>query len=138
MFGSLRGLVLGVIVFFATGCAPVQARQPGSAAPHPRPVASPSETAAVPAESAGETAAETATRWFGHYFAPGDAYELDELDRSGPERGKKPLCTRDAIVAYRGTALHYEAPASVHRAFTVRLARFEEVVREVAIEVYGR
>jgi hypothetical protein len=34
--------------------------------------------------------------------------------------------------------VHYEVPASVHRAFVERLARFEEVVTEVAVEVYGR
>lgn len=69
---------------------------------------------------------------------PADDYALDELDRSGPERGKKPSCERASILAYRGTTVRYEVPASVHAAFVTRLARFEEVVAEVGTEVYGR
>lgn len=75
---------------------------------------------------------------FRRYFVPSDPYELDDLDRSGPERGKKPTCARDAIVPYAGKAIHYEVPASVHRAFVERLGRFEQLATEVAIEVYGR
>ncbi|MBX3188327.1 MAG: extensin family protein [Labilithrix sp.] len=65
-------------------------------------------------------------------------YALDALDREGPEQGKKPVCSREDLVTYRGTTLKYAAPASVHRAFAERLARFEKIVEEVAIEVYGR
>jgi hypothetical protein len=88
------------------------------------------------APSAG--ASDPAPSVFQRLFVPVDDYELDELDRSGPERGVKPSCDRDSIIAYRGKAVRYEVPASVHSAFAPRLARFEELVVEVATEVYGR
>jgi hypothetical protein len=39
---------------------------------------------------------------------------------------------------YSGTTLRYYAPLKVSSAFRERLERFEEVVRDVATEVYGR
>jgi hypothetical protein len=85
---------------------------------------------------AGEEA--PASRFLERFFAPKDDYELDDLDRSGPPRGRKPSCEQGALVSYRGSSLRYDVPASVHRAFVARLARFEEVAAEVAREVYGR
>ena len=69
---------------------------------------------------------------------PADDYVLDELDRAGPARGKRPICATEDIVPYRGTTVRYEVPASVHRAFVPRLTRFETIVEEIGVEVYGR
>ena len=67
-----------------------------------------------------------------------NGYELDRLDRAPPARGAKPVCNRNDLVTYGGGAVRYAAPATVHPAFAERLLRFERVVREVAIEIYGR
>jgi hypothetical protein len=64
------------------------------------------------------------------------AYPLDPLPREaagGPFR-----CPEVDRVLYRGESLRYDPPAFVHPSFHERLGRFEEVVRAVAIEVYGR
>jgi hypothetical protein len=73
--------------------------------------------------------------------AHADAYALDGVERfiewSG--RGKpRVACSRGAMVAYSGTLLRYAGPVLVDPAFRERLSRFEEVVRDVAISVYGR
>ena len=63
-------------------------------------------------------------------------YALDGLPReaaAGPFR-----CPEVEHALYRGTSLRYDPPAFVHPGFRERLARFEEVVRDVAVETYGR
>jgi hypothetical protein len=66
-----------------------------------------------------------------------DAYPLDAVAR-WLETGERPACDHAAIVAYRGTTLHYAGAVFVNPAFAERLARFETVVDEVAHETYGR
>jgi hypothetical protein len=67
----------------------------------------------------------------------GDPYALDAVDR-WLEPGVRLKCDRAALVSYRGTTLRYYGAVLVSPAFRERLVRFEEVVREVATEVYGR
>jgi hypothetical protein len=67
----------------------------------------------------------------------GDPYPLDAADR-WLEPGARLKCDRTSLVSYRGTSLRYHGAVLVSPAFQERLARFEEVVREVAKEVYGR
>jgi hypothetical protein len=68
----------------------------------------------------------------------GGPYELDGLDRVPPPRGGVPDCPRADLVTYRGLVLRYDAAVTVHPAFAERLIRFERLVREVGVEVYGR
>jgi hypothetical protein len=134
----VRHLVLGVVL--ATACSPGAPFGAGTTrhttSTVAEPATDPAASSGVEAEAPAEEA--PATSMFRRYFARSDSYELDDLDRAGPERGKKPTCAHDAIVAYGGKTVRYDAPASVHRAFVERLAKFEELVAEVAIEVYGR
>ncbi len=101
------------------------------AASGPQPIASPPPPADPP-------------RWtwpFGDPNTPkAPEYELDPRDRSPPARDPKkpPACDTSDLVEYRGLVLRYDAPVRVHPAFVERLIRFERVVREVALEVYGR
>lgn len=67
----------------------------------------------------------------------GDAYALDSVERR-LEPGQRPSCDPKSLVTYRGTALKYYGPVTVSEHFKERLVRFEEVVAEVAREVYGR
>jgi hypothetical protein len=67
----------------------------------------------------------------------GDAYELDHVDRF-VEEGRRLACEPKALVRYAGTRLKYQGAVQVNPAFRERLSRFEEVVAEVAHEVYGR
>ena len=66
------------------------------------------------------------------------SYVLDDVDRSPPAKGRRPVCATADLVTYKGKLLRYEAPVTVHAAFAERLTRFEEVVRDVGIDVYGR
>jgi hypothetical protein len=67
----------------------------------------------------------------------GDEYPLDALDRS-LDGGEKIVCDARALVAYKGRQLRYRGTVWINPAFRERLERFEELVREVALEIYGR
>jgi len=66
-----------------------------------------------------------------------DDYPLDEIERTIPATGKMRCPTVD-LVTYRGDVVRYHSPVRVFVGFRDRLTRFEEVVRDTAIEVYGR
>ncbi|MAQ16290.1 MAG: hypothetical protein CMN30_16055 [Sandaracinus sp.] len=68
----------------------------------------------------------------------GPTYELDSVARHVTP-GERVDCPTDELVRYRGTHLRYGGGSiRVHRALVPRLEAFEEIVREVAIETYGR
>lgn len=65
-------------------------------------------------------------------------YGLDEVPRwldsaKGPMR-----CPKVELVSWRGKALKYGGSVRVYKGFAEKLALFEEVARDVSIEVYGR
>ncbi|MFT7582827.1 MAG: hypothetical protein ACI9MR_004511 [Myxococcota bacterium] len=66
-----------------------------------------------------------------------DDYGLDALSREIPAKGKV-KCPKVPLVRYGGAVIRYHKPVRVYTGFKTRLQRFEETVREVAIEVYGR
>ena len=68
---------------------------------------------------------------------PTAPYKLDGVPRFLPERTRL-RCPGSEIVRYRGTSLRFRNPLLVHYAFVERVARFEEVVAEVALPIYGR
>jgi hypothetical protein len=68
----------------------------------------------------------------------GDAYELDEVQRHLENDAARPVCQPDAMVDYGGTNLRYYGTVKISPLFQQRLERFEDVVRETAIEIYGR
>ncbi len=68
---------------------------------------------------------------------PLDDYALDSYSRTIPTKGKVP-CPEVDLVHYRGSVIRYARSLTVHPAFRDRLEKFEQVVEEVAIEVYGR
>ncbi|MFK8001797.1 MAG: extensin family protein [Polyangiales bacterium] len=68
---------------------------------------------------------------------PPDSYELDSVERIA-ERPGRPDCDTASLVRYRGDKIRYRRPARVHSAFVPRLARFESLVTQLAIEHYGR
>jgi hypothetical protein len=67
----------------------------------------------------------------------GDAYPLDSLERS-LDIGEKIVCDARSLIAYKGRNLPYRGAVWINPAFRERLERFEDVVREVALEIYGR
>ncbi|MBM4345587.1 MAG: extensin family protein [Deltaproteobacteria bacterium] len=69
--------------------------------------------------------------------ASADDYPLDELERTVPAKGKM-VCPPVELVGYRGETVRYHAPVRVYVGFRDRLRKFEQVVRDVAVEVYGR
>jgi hypothetical protein len=75
--------------------------------------------------------------WAAWNALKGDAYELDHVDRF-LEEGRSLACEPSTLVRYSGTRLKYQSALQVNPAFRERLSRFEEVVAEVAKEVYGR
>ncbi len=68
-------------------------------------------------------------------FYPRDEYALDGLSRM---IAGKVACTPEEMVSYRGEVLRYQSAVRVHPAFRERLVRFEQVVNDVAVEIYGR
>lgn len=77
--------------------------------------------------------------------ALGEAGQVDadaRLDLDGIERVVAPTgpmqCPKVELVSYRGDVVRYASPLRVNRQFRERLKRFEAVVRETAIEIYGR
>lgn len=69
--------------------------------------------------------------------AQADDYALDSLERSVPAKGKM-QCPPVELVTWRGDAVRYHSPVRVYVGFRERLRKFEVVVKDVAIEVYGR
>jgi hypothetical protein len=67
----------------------------------------------------------------------GDAYELDGVDRA-LGTGAPVVCNPRALIDHRGQVLPYRGAVRVAPAFRDRLVRFEQVVVDVAREVYGR
>jgi hypothetical protein len=67
----------------------------------------------------------------------GDPYELDNVERRLDE-GERATCDPESMVSYRGSRLRYAGALTVSEPFKARLERFEHVVAEVALEVYGR
>jgi hypothetical protein len=67
----------------------------------------------------------------------GDAYELDAVERF-LEDGQHPHCSPESLVRHAGTYLRYKGSVQVDRAFRERLVRFERVVSDLALEMYGR
>ncbi|MBI4511297.1 MAG: extensin family protein [Deltaproteobacteria bacterium] len=66
-----------------------------------------------------------------------DSYPLDSLPREVSPKGKME-CPHVDLVRYHGDVVRYHKPVLVYVGFKERLTQFEEVVREVAMEVYGR
>ena len=64
-------------------------------------------------------------------------YPLDEVSRTIPARGRV-QCPEVGMVRYRGEVIRYHKPVLVNEHFRARLERFEQIVRDAAIEVYGR
>ena len=65
------------------------------------------------------------------------AYPLDELSREISPKGPV-KCPKIPTIKYPGEHVKYHKPVTIHPAFKERLARFELLVKEVGIEVYGR
>lgn len=63
----------------------------------------------------------------------GDAYELDDSSRASTE-----ACHPELLRVYRGQRVRLEPPITVAVPFEAPVARFEELVAEVATRVYGR
>ncbi len=67
----------------------------------------------------------------------GDPYELDGVERR-LEDGERATCDPKSMVSYRGSRLRYSGALTISEPFRERLERFEHVVAEVSLEVYGR
>jgi hypothetical protein len=67
----------------------------------------------------------------------GETYALDSVERRLEPRAK-PSCAPEALQRYAGTSVRYAGGVLVEPAFVDRLTRFEAIVNEVALEIYGR
>lgn len=66
-----------------------------------------------------------------------DVYPLDDLPRRVSEQGKI-ACPKVDLVRYKGRHLKLHSPVRVFAGFAPRLEKFEQVVQQLALEVYGR
>ena len=64
-------------------------------------------------------------------------YPLDGIPREAPATGDLG-CPRIEVASYRGDVVRYKPEIWVSSSFRVRLGSFEGVVRDAAVEVYGR
>jgi hypothetical protein len=69
--------------------------------------------------------------------APDRAYPLDELERIIPARGRV-LCPKVDLELYGGTVIPFKSRTKIYTGFKPHLQAFEGVVRDVAMEIYGR
>ncbi len=67
----------------------------------------------------------------------GDEYPLDDIPRR-VEPKTRLKCDPSAFETYKGTSVAFSGGVLVNAAFVDRLAQFETLVNEVALEVYGR
>jgi hypothetical protein len=68
---------------------------------------------------------------------PEPPYPLDSIPREVPPTGDLG-CPRIEVASYRGDVIRYKPEIWVNASFRARLGAFERVVRDVAVEVYGR
>jgi hypothetical protein len=124
---------LGALALLLSGCliddvsAPPRAASTALPAEHPRAVAA----AAAPSKHIGLQLLAT---W---NSLRGDPYPLDDVERT-LDSGALVSCHPGALVTHRGKLLPYQGEVQVDPAFVERLVRFEQVVLEVAADVYGR
>lgn len=64
-------------------------------------------------------------------------YSLDSLERVANPKGKM-KCPKVEMTKHKGGSVRYHKPVYVYVDFKERLVAFEDIVAEVAIEVYGR
>jgi hypothetical protein len=98
------------------------------------------DTTPASTEDEGAVAETPITRgqlWATWNALRGDAYALDAVERWIPA-GQRVTCAREGLVSYRGEVIRYSGSVLINPAFRERLARFEQVVAEVARETYGR
>jgi hypothetical protein len=67
----------------------------------------------------------------------GDPYALDEFPRNASP-DERVECHPELLVSYGGAQVKLEPPARIAEPFRERLQRFERVVSEIGIAVYGR
>lgn len=77
-------------------------------------------------------------RWFRRALrGPREPYALDETPRYLSD-GESMDCASIPLETYRGETVRYRGVVRVHPAFVDRLSRFEQVVQETAVQIYGR
>ena len=64
-------------------------------------------------------------------------YHLDDVIRDVSPTGTL-VCPAVPLISYTGSRVRYSRPARVHPAFAKRLERFEQVVAETGMAVFGR
>jgi hypothetical protein len=68
----------------------------------------------------------------------GDAYELDSIERHLGDSTGKVVCRPETMMSYAGTGVRYHGAIEINPLFRERLERFELLLSETALEVYGR
>ncbi len=66
-----------------------------------------------------------------------DKYGLDSVPRIVEAKGRI-KCPKVPLVTYKGDLIRYHKPVRIYAGFQPRLRKFEQVVIEVAEEIYGR
>ena len=136
--GLTRRRVTIVILLVVAGCVVKKVTAPP--APDPTPVSSTPEPVQPPAgDIAAPPTIETVEEPEVEEFDPVAMfpYPLDEISREVPEKGRV-VCPEVELVRYRGDTIRYQKAARVYVGFRDRLRIFEEIVRDTAIEIYGR
>lgn len=67
-----------------------------------------------------------------------DPYALDVVPRWLSAEQTEPRCEPESMISYSGQRLNFAVPVQVRPEFVDRLLRFEQLVDELAQEIYGR
>ncbi len=117
---------------------------PGQSRPVPADEAAASTLSGFDPQRAGEVgprqnllSVSNGELWAAWNSLRGDAYELDSVERFLDD-GQPVECKPGSLVRHTGSLLRYQHSAQIDPAFRDRLLRFEQLVVDVAAEVYGR
>tara|TARA_R110002073_G_scaffold177151_3_gene334986 strand:- start:22424 stop:23218 length:795 start_codon:yes stop_codon:yes gene_type:complete len=132
------GAMLLASALACTGRAPSHSSEPPTEAPSKAIAQAPPTTDVAPKADAPKAAPPNMAHDVAHDVAPvAPAYPLDFTSRKVPMTGKV-TCPPVQLVNYSGDIVAFHKPARINEDFAQHMRRFEEIVRNTAIEIYGR
>lgn len=128
-------------VALGAGCGPTPAGSQAAVPHHPRiiPMGAPPTSVPEPSRTKAERpdARQSPQTKRKPEPEPEPVYELDRVSRKIPITGKA-YCPPIELVDYRGAIVRFHKPLRINTAFREHVREFEQIVRDTAMEVYGR
>jgi|GEM_PF-2044797 len=133
MLPHAHAAAIGLVVLMA--CAPGHAATPEKPAPQTSKAPAQTRSLARQAVAAEQpTLAELEARARAREIGD-QTYPYHTQPRKGPAADK---CPEIELITYEGSVIAYNQPIEINTHFKDRLVRFERIVAQVAVQVYGR